>query len=183
MSSPSPESIINTTQQWLEKAVIGLNLCPFAKPVHEAGKIGYVVSSATHAEDLLLDLGDALEQLAQTSADDTETVLLIHPWVLTDFMAYNDFLDLADELVESMELDGLLQVASFHPDYQFDGTRPDDISNYSNRSPYPTLHLLRESSIDRAVANYPNTDRIYERNIENLQALGHDGWKRLWSKT
>lgn len=180
MTSLTSESVINTTKQWLEKAVIGLNLCPFAKPVHEAGKIGYLVSNANNAEDLLLDLGDALEQLAQASPEDTETVLLIHPQALNDFMAYNAFLDLADELLESMELDGLLQVASFHPDYQFEGTQKDDISNYSNRSPYPTLHLLRESSIDRAVASHPDTDRIYERNIENLQTLGHDGWKRLW---
>src|SRR5690606_38855005 len=115
MSSLTPETVIETTRQWLEKAVIGLNLCPFAKPVHEAGKIRYVVSNATNEEDLLLDLGDALEQLAQASPEQVETLLLIHPWVLTDFMAYNAFLDVADELVESMELEGLLQVASFHP--------------------------------------------------------------------
>lgn len=182
MSNLTSEQIIQETRDWLERAVIGLNLCPFAKPVHEAGKVGYYVSTANNPEDLLLDLGDALEQLAQTPIDQTETVLLIHPWVLNDFLAYNDFLDVVDELVESMELDGLLQVASFHPDYQFSGTQADDISNYSNRSPYPTLHLLRESSIDQAVASYPDTDRIYERNIEKLQTLGHEGWQALWPK-
>jgi hypothetical protein len=180
-SANTPEEIIADTQKWLEKAVIGLNLCPFAKAVHVKNQIRYVVSAATTPAALLADLIVELETLAECSAEKIETTLLIHPDTLTDFLDYNDFLDVADAAVEDMDLGGVLQVASFHPQYQFDGTGADDIDNYSNRSPYPTLHLLREESIEKAVAAYPQTDTIFEKNIETLRSLGHDGWARLFA--
>lgn len=180
-SSNTPQEIIAETKVWLEKAVIGLNLCPFAKAVHVKDQIRYVVSAATTPEELLADLITELETLAECSAEQIETTLLIHPGVLTDFLDYNDFLEVADGAVEDLDLGGILQVASFHPQYQFDGTAPDDIDNYTNRSPYPTLHLLREESIEKAVAAYPQTDTIFEKNIETLRRLGHDGWARLFA--
>ncbi|CAN5762799.1 DUF1415 domain-containing protein [soil metagenome] len=176
------QTIIDSTRNWVERAVIGLNLCPFAKAVHVKGQIRYVVSDATTEEELLAALIVELERLQESPPELIETTLLIHPQVLQDFMAYNDFLELADTAVEELELDGEIQVASFHPHYQFDGTGLDDMENFSNRSPYPTLHLLRESSVERAVAEYPDTDTIYERNIETLERLGTQGWNDLWSK-
>lgn len=182
--TPTPDDtrVIADTVEWLEKAVIGLNLCPFAKAVHVKAQIRYVVSAATTPEALLEDLVKELETLAEASPEKIETTLLVHPQVLGDFMDYNDFLDVADAAVEELQLDGILQVASFHPDYQFDETHIDDIENYSNRAPYPTLHLLREDSIDAAVAAFPDAGDIYERNIETLKALGQAGWKRLFTR-
>ena len=180
-SANTPEEIIADTQKWLERAVIGLNLCPFAKAVHVKNQIRYVVSAATTPEALLADLIVELETLAECTAEKIETTLLIHPDTLTDFLDYNDFLDVADAAVEDMDLGGVLQVASFHPQYQFDGTGADDIDNYTNRSPYPTLHLLREESIEKAVASYPQTATIFEKNIETLRSLGHGGWARLFA--
>ena len=181
MNLNQDETIIAATRVWVEKAVIGLNLCPFAKAVHVKGQIRYVVSAARDADALLQDLSHELEQLAATDAAQTDTTLLIHPWVLNDFLDYNEFLDVADAAVEALDLTGRLQVASFHPDYQFADTAPDDIENCSNRSPYPTLHLLREESIDRAVAAFPDADDIYATNIRTLRALGHAGWDALSS--
>ncbi|NMM37859.1 MAG: DUF1415 domain-containing protein [Glaciimonas sp.] len=175
------QKIIADTQAWVEKAVIGLNLCPFAKAVHVKNQIRYVVSAATTPEALLEDLMTELQMLDDSAAEQIETTLLIHPGTLTDFLDYNDFLDVADAAVEDMELGGVLQVASFHPQYQFEGTRLDDIDNYTNRSPYPTLHLLREESIEKAVAAYPQAEDIFEKNIETLHRLGHDGWARLFA--
>jgi hypothetical protein len=175
-------SKIAATREWLTQAVIGLNLCPFAKAVHVKEQIRYVVSEATTPEALLEQLMDELAYLQDADPEKVETTLLIHPHVLTDFMDYNDFLGVADAAVEDMRLDGVLQVASFHPDYQFEDTDPDDIENFSNRSPFPTLHLLRESSIDAAVAAFPEAETIYEANIETLRKLGHEGWKQLWVK-
>ncbi len=175
------DTVVAETQTWLHKAVIGLNLCPFAKAVQVKNQIRYVVSAATSAEALLQDLLQELAFLRDADPAQVETTLLIHPGVLADFMDYNDFLDVADAAVEELELDGEIQVASFHPDYQFDGTEPDDIENYSNRAPYPTLHLLRESSIDQAVQAFPDAANIYETNIETLQKLGLEGWKKLWT--
>ena len=173
------DEIIAATRNWLEKAVIGLNLCPFARAVYAGDRIRYVVSDATTPEALLEALAAELEVLAETDENRTETTLLIHPQVLGDFLDYNDFLELADALVEDMELDGVLQVASFHPQYQFAETEADDIENCSNRSPYPTLHLLRESSVERAVAAYPDTEQIYRDNIRTLRQLGREGWDQL----
>lgn len=174
--------IIEKTQTWLTQAVIGLNLCPFAKAPHVKGLIKYRVTHAQDVQALIGDLHQALEELAEANPDRIETTLLIHPWVLNDFMEYNDFLDLADELVEELDLSGILQVASFHPDYQFAGTHKDDISNYTNRSPYPTLHLIREDSIDKAVAAFPEAEQIYETNIATMEKLGIAGWEKLFKK-
>ncbi|HEX5337580.1 MAG TPA: DUF1415 domain-containing protein [Gallionella sp.] len=173
------ETIIAATQAWLEKAVIGLNLCPFAKAVHVKKQIRYVVSAATTPEALLEDLLSELRMLQDTDPEKLDTTLLIHPYVLTDFLDFNDFLDTVDIAVAEPEFGDEFQVASLHPQYQFAGTAPDDIENYTNRSPYPTLHLLRESSVDRAVDAFPDADRIPDRNIETLQKLGHEGWAKL----
>ncbi|WP_349741938.1 DUF1415 domain-containing protein [Roseateles cavernae] len=170
------------TRAWLEKAVIGLNLCPFAKSVHVNNRLRYVVSSATTPEELLKELAKELLLLRRSDPDEIETTLVIHPQVLQDFLDFNDFIGAADALVEDLELDGELQIASFHPQYQFEGTAPDDISNYSNRAPYPTLHILRESSIERAVDTMADTDAIYEANMATLEKLGLDGWKALGLK-
>ena len=172
--------IIANTVDWLEKAVIGLNLCPFAKAVHVKKQIRYVVCDSGNPEDLLAMLMDELQTLADTSPEQIDTTLLIHPYTLNDFLDYNEFLDVADAAVEDMHLDGELQVASFHPDYQFAETFEDDISNFTNRSPYPTLHLLREDSIERAVAATPDAADIFERNILTLETLGREGWDRLF---
>ncbi len=177
----SSEQVITATRRWMERAVIGLNLCPFAKAVHIKQQIRWVASAATTEDALVAELSRELEVLAEAHPDRIETTLLIHPHVLGDFLAYNDFLDIADATVTALDLDGILQVASFHPDYQFADTLPGDIGNFSNRSPYPTLHLLREDSIERAVASMPDTARIYETNIETLRRLGHEGWRRLWT--
>jgi len=180
MNKESNEEIIATTQRWIERAVIGLNLCPFAKAVHVKKQIRYVVSSATTPEELLKDLIDELELLAETSSEKIDTTLLIHPAVLGDFLDYNDFLDLADATLDELDLAGELQIASMHPLYQFADTQPDDIENYTNRSPYPTLHLLREDSVDKAVAAFPEADQIFEKNIATMAKLGHEGWDMLW---
>jgi hypothetical protein len=176
---PSAEQAIAETRAWIERAVIGLNLCPFAKAVHAKGQIRYVFSDDTDPEDLLNTLCAELQHLAKCDPAEVDTTLIAHPRVLTDFLDYNDFLELADQAVEDMGLEGVLQVASFHPQYQFEGTEPDDVSNASNRSPYPTLHLLREDSVDRAVDAFPEAERIYEANIETLQRLGPEGWAEI----
>lgn len=176
-------NIVDATRGWLERAVIGLNLCPFAKAVHVHGRIRYYVSAAATTEQLLADLTHELQALHAADPEVCETTLLIHPQVLGDFLDYNDFLDVADAALVSLGLEAELQVASFHPDYRFARSAQDDIENYSNRSPYPMLHLLRQSSIDRAVAAFPDAADIYERNIETLRRLGHEGWRRLWLDT
>ena len=174
---------IAETRRWLERAVIGLNLCPFAKSVHAKGQVRYVLSDAGTPDQLLEQLGEELVFLRDAPAAEVDTTLLVHPGVLQDFLDYNDFLELADDLVEQLGLDGVLQVASFHPRYQFAGTDAGDIENCTNRSPYPTLHLLREDSVSRAVAAYPDADVIVDRNIETLRTLGRDGWDKLFSAT
>lgn len=175
------DAVIAATRQWVEQAVIGLNLCPFARAVYAGDRIRYVVSAAATAEALLQALAEELQVLAATDERETETTLLIHPRVMADFLDFNDFLGVADVLIADLGLEGVLQVASFHPQYQFADTRPDDVTNCSNRSPYPTLHLLRESSIERAVAAHPDTERIYRDNIQTLRRLGREGWERLMS--
>jgi hypothetical protein len=170
---------IAATRRWLERAVIGLNLCPFAKAVVAKDQVRFVLSDATTPAALLAELGEELLLLRDTPAEQVDTTLLIHPQVLTDFLDYNDFLDDADGLVETLGLDGVLQVASFHPDYQFAGTAPDDVGNCTNRAPYPTLHLLREDSVERAVAAFPDPEAIVERNLATLDKLGIEGWREL----
>jgi hypothetical protein len=180
--SSNTSNIIQETQDWLIKAVIGLNLCPFAKAVHVKEQIKYVVSDATSVEQLMEDLAKELEFLAEVSREKTDTTLLIHPKVLGDFLDYNDFLELADQLLEDLDLDGELQIASFHPQYQFAGTEIDDITNFTNRSPYPTLHLIREDSIDEAVKAFPEAEAIFETNMQTMEKLGLDGWLKLFPK-
>jgi hypothetical protein len=172
---------ISATQHWLEQAVIGLNLCPFARAVHVKQQIRWVESEARDAQALLDDLVRELQFLAAADAEVVDTTLLIHPHALTEFLDYNDFLDVADAAIEALGYTGALQVASFHPDYRFEGTAPDDVGNFTNRSPYPMLHLLREDSIARAVAAFPDVSAIYERNVETLHRLGADGWLKLMS--
>lgn len=172
--------LVAATRTWLERAVIGLNLCPFAKSVHLKNQIRYAVSAAQTPEELLADFVGEMHTLRAADPSDIETTLLVHPHVLGDFLDYNDFLELADAALAAEGLEGEIQVASFHPRYQFSGTGSEDIENYSNRSPYPMLHLLREASIARAAAAFPDASQIFERNIETLRRLGHDGWRRLW---
>jgi len=180
MSNPSEqERIVEATRIWLEKAVIGLNLCPFAGVPWRQGRVRMQVSEATSLQQLAEDLAGELLALNKTDPAERETTLLIHPYVLGDFLDYNDFLDIADGLLEQLELDGILQMASFHPDYRFADTPPDDPANCTNRSPWPMLHLLREDSIEAATANHPDPNAIYQRNIETLRSLGVDGWKAL----
>lgn len=160
--------------------MIGLNLCPFAENPYRGNRVRFAVSEQRSAAGLLEDLRHELQGLAAADPRDRETTLLIHPLVLADFTEYNDFLGICDGVVAALDLEGELQVASFHPQYQFAGTQPDDIENCTNRSPYPMLHLLREASVERAVASVGDSEEIYCRNIRTLRALGHAGWQRLW---
>ena len=179
-AAPAGDPIADT-RRWLERAVIWLNLCPFAKAVYVKQQVRFVLSDATTPEALLEQLAEELLLLRDTPPERIDTTLIVHPQVLDDFLDYNDFLDNADAAVEALDLQGVLQVASFHPQYQFAGAAPDDVSNYTNRSPWPTLHLLREDSVERAVAAYPDPDVIVERNIATLDTLGVEGWKRLFA--
>lgn len=176
------DEIIGATKRWLEKAVIGLALCPFAEVPYRGRRVHFQVSEQRTAAGLLQDLSLELRGLAAADPEARETTLLIHPWVLNDFIEYNDFLAVCDGVVEELGLTGELQVASFHPQYQFADSQPEDIENYTNRSPYPILHLLREASVERAVAAVGDTDEIYRSNMRTLRALGHAGWRRLWSE-
>ncbi len=176
---PSPQQAIAETRAWVDRAVIGLNLCPFARAVQARDQIRYVVSEATAVDALLAELRGEMDRLVATDAAEVDTTLLIHPQVLNDFPDYNDFLGVADELLEQLGYDGVLQVASFHPQFQFAGTDVNDVTNATNRSPYPTLHLLREDSVDRAVAAFPLAEMIYEKNIRTLQTLGAEGFTAL----
>jgi hypothetical protein len=169
--------IITATQQWLQEIVIGLDLCPFAK--HALGSIQFLLSEASDEQHLLADLEQACLQLKNDIS--VETLLLIHPNILQDFDAYNQFLGYADGLLEVMQLDGELQVASFHPDYQFADTDFESAENYTNRSPFPMLHLLREASVELAISSYPDVDEIPQRNIETMQQLGTEKLKSILS--
>ena len=186
MHAPDPAAddqlVVQCMQNWLTRAVIGLNLCPFAKAVHVKEQIHYAVcrASGKDAEEVLLEaLASELRDLVALDADVRDTTLLIAPDMLANFLDFNDFLGRADDLLARMDLEGEIQIASFHPLYQFGGTDADDIANYTNRAPYPTLHLLREDSIDRAVEAYPEPEAIYERNMQTLEQLGVTGWDAL----
>ncbi|MBX9817695.1 MAG: DUF1415 domain-containing protein [Burkholderiaceae bacterium] len=179
--APTPEAtlVIAAMQQWLERAVIGLNLCPFAKAVHVKQQIHYVVYQGDDAQECLALLRTELRDLAEADPEVHDTTLLIAPRAWSDFLDFNDFLDQADRVLRKAKLDGVLQIASFHPQFQFADSEPDALSNYTNRAPFPTLHLLREASIDRAVQAFPNAESIFEKNIETLERLGHAGWDAL----
>lgn len=182
VSVASPEAsapFILDTVQWLERAVIGLNLCPFAKSVHVKGQVHYAVTLTQDPTQVLQLLRTELAALASTAAEVHDTTLLLFPRCLQDFLDFNDFLEDAEAVLQDMDLEGTLQIASFHPQFQFAGTAPDDVTNCTNRAPYPTLHLLREASIDRAVAVFPEAEMIFQRNIEVLEAMGTAGWAAL----
>jgi len=182
MPSTAPPSVahaITETRAWVERAVIGLNLCPFAKAVQVKGQVRYVVCASAEPEALLSALIDELHALANCEPSETDTTLLIHPAALSDFLDFNDFLAVVDDTLDDLGYAGTLQVASFHPQFQFADTGINDVSNATNRSPYPTLHILREASIDRAVAAFPDPEAIFEANIQTLEKLGADGWAAL----
>lgn len=178
--TPTTDGAIAATRKWLERAVIGLNLCPFAKAVHVKNQVRYVVSLATNSDALLADLEQELQYLAKASPEETDTTLLIHPHALQRFDEFTDFLDLVEVAVRMQGLSGILQVANFHPDYCFSDAEADDLGNLTNRSPYPTLHLLREASLDRAVRAFPEAATIYERNIETMERLGVTIPRQSW---
>jgi len=178
-NSLTDEQIKHDMRRWLERAVIGLNLCPFAKGVHVKGQIHYHVSRATEAQSIRAELVTQLQDLAASDPAQRDTTLLMVPDGLADFLDFNDFLAEAEQVLDELDLVGVLQIASFHPDFQFAGTRADDITNATNRAPYPTLHLLREDSIDRAVQAFPEAESIFEQNMQTLENLGHAGWAAL----
>ena len=182
MSGNAPvtaEQAVADTRRWLERAVIGLNLCPFAKAVHVKGQIHYASYLPAEHDDLLDALLAEARQLVTLDAAERDTTLLIAPNALADFLDFNDFTARAERRLAKAGFDGVLQLASFHPQFQFGGTEPDDIGNATNRAPYPTLHLLREESVDRAVEAFPDAEEIFGRNIDTLEALGPEGWAAL----
>lgn len=182
MSGNAPvtaEQAVADTRRWLERAVIGLNLCPFAKAVHVKGQIHYATYLPAEHDDLLDALLAEARQLVALDAAERDTTLLIAPNALADFLDFNDFTARAERRLAKAGFDGVLQLASFHPQFQFGGTEPDDIGNATNRAPYPTLHLLREESVDRAVEAFPDAEEIFGRNIDTLEALGPEGWAAL----
>jgi hypothetical protein len=178
-SVPTDEAVLRATVEWLERAVIGLSLCPFARAVHAKQQIHYCVSTAQSAQEVLVDLRRELTALARAEPDLVDTALLILPQVFAEFLEYNAFLERADAELERLGLAGELQIASFHPDYHFGDLDADDVANATNRSPYPMLHLLRETSVTRAVAAFPEASQIFAKNIATLRGLGHTGWKRV----
>ena len=179
MTTPDSATVTDHTRQWHEKAVIGLNLCPFAKAPHVKNLVRISVSQARHLDGFLEDLDRELQLLGDTPADELETTLLVHPTLFPDFDTFNQMLDIADAAVVDNGLEGIVQIAPFHPDFQFEGTDSDDIGNYTNRSPYPTLHLIREDSIAKAAQAFPDASAIFERNIALLEKMGHEGWDKL----
>jgi hypothetical protein len=172
--------VIEHTRRWISTFVIGLGLCPFARRVFDAGQIRYALSHSRDQHSLVIDLASELHLLLAAPSMQMETTLLIHPHVLGDFLDYNDFLGIVDQLLEELRLCGTIQVASFHPQYQFAGTEPDAVENYTNRSPYPMLHLLRETSVSQAADASDEVLKIPQRNIETMRNLGReDILKRL----
>lgn len=178
---PKPDDVLHQTRRWLERAVIGLNLCPFAKAVHRKGQIRYAVTAAETPDELLAELERELGLLAHCDPVLVDTTLLIHPNAMSNFIDFHFFLGEGNALLRKLDLEGVLQIASFHPRYEFAGSAADDRANYTNRSPYPMLHLLREASIDRAVAAYPDFNEITDRNIETLRRLDATAWRQIWA--
>ncbi|MGV3726080.1 DUF1415 domain-containing protein [Hydrogenophaga sp.] len=177
------DPVVSATRHWIEKAVIGLNLCPFARAVYAKNQVRIVVSQARHLDAFLDDLDRELDLLVNTPAEEIDTTLLVHPTLFPDFEVFNDFLNVVDDVVAEHGLEGVIQVAPFHPLFQFDGTQPDDVTNATNRAPFPTLHLLREDSVERAVDTAGgDADAIVERNLATLRELGADGWRALMAK-
>ncbi len=172
------DAVAAVVRQWLESLVIELNLCPFAGRELRNGRVRFAVTSATTEDELLNALQAELELLGANTS--IETTLLIHPEVLCDFADYNQFLDAADSLLRYLEVEGIYQIASFHPGYQFGGTEPNDVENFTNRAPYPLLHILREESLERAIAEFPDVEQIPERNITLMKSMGEEQLRRLW---
>jgi hypothetical protein len=170
---------IEDTQAWLTRAVVGLNLCPFAKAVMAKGQVRYVVTELTEPEQVLKLLQTEMQTLVDADPDTLDTTLLIAPYLLPDFLDFNEFLFDCEAVLQAMDLEGVLQIADFHPNYQFAGTAPEDVENRTNQSPYPTLHLLREDSVTRAVDAFPDAALIYERNTTLLREMGVAGWQAL----
>jgi hypothetical protein len=173
------DTVVADTRRWLERAVIGLNLCPFAKSVHVKGQVHFAVSDATDAEALHRALVTELQDLVALAPEVRDTTLLVAPQAFPDFLDFNDFLVTADRALAELDLEGIIQIAPFHPRFVFAGTRDDDITNYTNRTPYPTLHLIREASIDRAVQAFPEAEAIFEVNMATMEKLGPEGWAAL----
>lgn len=173
------DEVAAAVRRWVERVVIGLNLCPFAKAVHAKRQIRYAVTAATTADDLLAELENEVDLLMQADPAELETTLLIHPLAMADFIDYHFFLGEADAALKRLEVEGVLQIAGFHPDYRFASSEQDDMANFTNRSPHPILHLLRESSVERAVAAFPDAAVIFEANIRTLRSLGLEGWRKL----
>jgi hypothetical protein len=179
----SSDTVLAATRHWIEKAVIGLNLCPFARAVYVKNQVRIVVSTARHLDAFLDDLDRELDLLVNTPAEEIDTTLLVHPTLFPDFEVFNDFLNVVDDVVAEHELDGVIQVAPFHPLFQFEGTAPDDVTNATNRAPFPILHLLREDSVERAIETAGgDADAIVERNLQTLRELGSDGWRALMAE-
>jgi hypothetical protein len=173
------QTVEQDTRRWLERAVIGLNLCPFAKSVHVKGQVHFAISDATDAEALRQALVTELQDLVALAPEVRDTTLLVAPQAFPDFLDFNDFLATADRALAELDLEGIIQIAPFHPRFVFAGTRDDDITNYTNRTPYPTLHLIRETSIDRAVQSFPEAEAIFEVNMATMEKLGPEGWAAL----
>jgi hypothetical protein len=179
MSALSDDDVLAATRHWLEQAVIGLNLCPFAKSVYVKDQVRLVVSRARHLDAFLDDLDRELELLTTTPADQVDTTLLVHPTLFPEFLVFNDFLNVAEDVLVEHGLEGVVQIAPFHPGFVFEGEADGDMSHFTNRSPFPMLHLIREESLEKAIASFGDTDAIYERNIGTLRQLGPEGWRRL----
>lgn len=175
----SPDIVDQDTRRWLERAVIGLNLCPFAKGVYVKNQVHFEISPSSDGRAVLQELERELNDLVALAPEVRDTTLLVLPEAFADFLDFNDFLAEADALLARLGLEGEIQIANFHPRFQFAGTAEDDITNCTNRSPYPTLHLIRESSIDRAVEAFPEAEAIYEVNMATLERLGEPGWRAL----
>ncbi len=173
------DAVVADTRRWLEQAVIGLNLCPFAKAVHAKGQIHFAVSPAQTPAELLSDLRRELLELVALDAQVRDTTLVMAPGCLQEFLAFNDLLAQADRVLLELDLEGIIQIAPFHPQFEFADAAPGDITHFTNRAPYPTLHLLREDSVARAVEAFPEAALIFEKNKQTLTALGHAGWDQL----
>ena len=179
----SDQQVLDDTRRWIEKAVIGLNLCPFARAVYVKNQVRIVVSRARHLDAFLDELDRELALLQSTPAEEIDTTLLVHPTLFPDFEVFNDFMNVVDDVVAEHDLEGVIQVANFHPDFRFEGEPEGDMSHFTNRAPYPTLHLLREDSVERAVESAGgDAEAIVERNIATLRQLGPEGWKALLAK-
>ena len=180
MVTSGKDSYTSATRHWLESVVIGLDLCPFAKRELATERVRFSVTEATDEIELLQVLESELQLLF--GEEQIETTLLVHPHVLNDFAEYNQFLEMVDGLLTQMNLEGVFQIASFHPDYQFADTQPDDVENFTNRSPYPTLHILREASVSRAIDGYPDIEQVPVRNIEKMKSLSAERLKQLFRR-